>query len=252
MRRLPKKKSSFAEQDDADANRWMISYADFLTLLFAFFVVMYALSNINVKKYRAFADSAQAAFSKSDVNKPTKLSGEFNRTVAEVKTKDMIINTNPNIMPNAERLDMSIESTSFFPMGSATLTEDAKKVLTSLALKLKDKPVMVTVEGHTDNKPIINSNFKSNWELSATRAAAVTHFLSQAGFNSQRLSAVGYGEEFPIADNSSEEGRLKNRRVVIVVSPNQYRVKSYVSPVEQARSLLAKPTEAQQDTSIKN
>jgi len=115
-------------------------------------------------------------------------------------------------------LVIRIMTTSFFKEGSAELTQDMKAVLDELAPMLKELPNFIQVEGHTDNKPIRNEHFRSNWELSVARATEVVRYLiQQHGIPPERIAAIGYGEYRPIAPNDTELGRAKNRRVEIVI-----------------------------------
>jgi chemotaxis protein MotB len=104
-----------------------------------------------------------------------------------------------------------------FPSGSARLSRAAVKVLRDVSRILASMPNQIQVEGNTDNRPIRTEEFPSNWELSAARAASVVHLMTRLGVNPIRLSAIGYGEHRPVAENNTDEGRQKNRRVTLVI-----------------------------------
>lgn len=238
------------EQEDEKHDRWLVSYADFVTLLFAFFVVMYSISFINEGKYRVLSDSISLAFdpSKEDLNiqleqpvKPTSLVPMAisrihpdARSAAQKKEKDKIelhaiaykVKQDLTDLINKELvsikekdlwLEVEIKSSILFPSGSATPSSTADPVLKKIAGILNSYDNQIQVEGFTDNIPITNEVYPSNWELSAARAASVVHLFTKAGVVPSRLSAIGYGEYKPIASNQSESGRAKNRRVNIII-----------------------------------
>lgn len=273
--------------------RWLVSYADFITLLFAFFVVMYAVSSVNEGKFRVLADSMMVAFRSPNPNsmKPiqvggiagtpspqavghaslspnvapdlrplptsliqrsprimltlTKAPGPANKNAA-LETTANKANRGAGVDPTLAkvvaklqaslatliRADMvNIRSTSFwveveiknsilFASGSALVNPEAIAPLNQIAEILREVPNRIQVEGFTDNRPISTPVYPSNWELSAARAANVVHVLMQGGVRPERMSAIGYGEYQPIADNGTEQGRLQNRRVVLVIMGN--------------------------------
>ncbi len=234
-----------------DLDRWLISYADFITLLFAFFVVMYAVSSINVGKYKEVTESLVSAFQKVPRSLEPIQVGEISRDnkndVIETPLKNAQGNTadeanNKNSLSFSEKadqieknmmelvkmdeitmrrsdnwLEVEINTKILFPSGEAQLVESAIPVLTKVAGVLAPYPNPINVEGFTDNIPISTPEFPSNWELSAARAASVVHLFSKAGVEPSRMSAIAYGEYRPIAPNTTVAGRLKNRRVVIAV-----------------------------------
>lgn len=241
-------------EEHENLERWLVSYADFITLLFAFFVVMYSISSINEGKYRVLSDTMVAAF-----NTPPKtlqpiqvgeegVSGEpspirhqkasnavnagvIQQLAATAQSSDMgqIAGDFENAMAPLIKKDLikvthndlwveiEINTSILFDSGSARLEDDALPVLGELANVLKKYPNYIQVEGFTDNVPIDTSVFPSNWELSAHRAASVVHLFMNNGVQPDRMAAIGYGEYRPIADNATPEGRRKNRRVVLVI-----------------------------------
>ncbi len=252
------------QEEHVNHERWLVSYADFITLLFAFFVVMYALSSVNEGKYRVLSDSLESAFQTSPKSMAPIQIGETPKTETQIKP-NLLENTpnSPNIKPeklevdisdiklsNTERdrknlnkiqrklersfgnmiedkqvsvkrtgrgLEVEINSSILFDSGSALIQPQAVTVLTDVADTIKNFPNAVRVEGFTDNVPIETASFPSNWELSAGRAASVVHIFSDEGVDPFRLAAIGYGEYRPVASNSTPEGRLRNRRVLLVI-----------------------------------
>ncbi|MFI0458657.1 MAG: flagellar motor protein MotB, partial [Candidatus Thiodiazotropha endolucinida] len=116
-----------------------------------------------------------------------------------------------------DRVIVNMKDKMLFPSASAHLSREAVKALRSISRVLNTVPNQIQVEGNTDNRPINTKEFPSNWELSAARAASVVHLMTRMGIGAQRLSAVGYAEHRPVADNGSESGRAKNRRVSLII-----------------------------------
>jgi chemotaxis protein MotB len=242
-------------EEHENLERWLVSYADFITLLFAFFVVMYSISSVNEGKYRVLSDSITKAFSGQVSAKPIKLGDpvkapiqnvinqdaanraerpatnaaggderqlrELNQVTEEVNAdlKPLIEQSVVSVTKNKDSIEIEINTSILFASGSSGLQSAALPVLRTLARILGDKPFNLQVEGFTDNVPIASEVFPSNWELSAARAAGVVRVFADEGIPPQRLAAVGFGEYRPAADNNSEDGRRKNRRVKIVVLP---------------------------------
>jgi chemotaxis protein MotB len=228
-------------------DRWLVSYADFVTLLFAFFVVMYALSASNESRYQAVAQSIEAAFleKKRQVNiqqdealkervdhvSPIKLDEEWvadSRQLQQASSqlaqqlneqiKDQLVAVNKG----NSWIELQMNSELLFLSGSADLAANSLPVLKKVAEILQPLPNQIQVEGHTDNLPIGTSKFPSNWELSSARATTVVRELIKNGINPPRLSAIGYGEFHPVADNKIEAGRFKNRRVSLLIISQDY------------------------------
>jgi chemotaxis protein MotB len=231
-------------EEHENHERWLVSYADFITLLFAFFVVMYSVSSVNEGKFRVVSQSIMAALNPhinmsssnmkasplSDgerassrsltidlglytqlIDSVTKASGS-GKAGAEGKAGGIVI------APGERGIVVSIADSMAFESGKAVLLPEAREALTQLASVLKDFSHQLRVEGHTDNVPIHTEQFASNWELSATRAVNIARFLAEeAHLAPGRLAASGYGEFHPIASNGTAEGRAQNRRVEIVI-----------------------------------
>lgn len=235
-------------------DRWLISYADFITLLFAFFVVMYAISSVNVSKYKTFSDSLNVALSKKSnpdaassdaseqeqmlktlVDKRTARLGEQQRKLQEGLNviagglsqvmSNMINSGLVSITQTKRGVVIDISASSLFKTGDATLQADSLGVLRRVAEVLSKEEYAIEVEGHTDDVPIKTAQFPSNWELSSARASSVVRMLIDNGVNERRLSVVGLAANQPLVPNDTPEDRAKNRRVTItIVSPNMERL----------------------------
>lgn len=219
-------------------DRWLVSYADFITLLFAFFVVMYSISNVNLGKYRVLSDSVMTAFS-AQSNSPFPVGSQLGisvqrapiavgligqtglvsmqETAAELDKrlqkwvkKGMIA-----VSGNEKWLEIEIKSSLLFESGDALLSADATSILSELTSVVKTTKNPLYVSGYTDDVPINTGRFPTNWELSAARSASVVRLLAQNGINPARMGAIGYGEFRPIVANDSALNRQKNRRVVV-------------------------------------
>jgi chemotaxis protein MotB len=217
--------------------RWLVSYADFITLLFAFFVVLFASSQSSKNKKQQFAQAMQSAFEHtppaavrpSAVVEATPLlpdpSAAEQARAVEGRIRDVINSqvARRHLAESAisthvshEGLVISMREAGFFPSGSATIRPESLDVLNAVAAALPQQPMRV--EGHTDNVPIHTELFATNWELSTARAAAITRQLiaMHAALPTQ-ISAAGYAEFQPMADNATAEGRNQNRRVDIIL-----------------------------------
>ena len=251
----------YIKDDIIHHDRWLVSYADFITLLFAFFVVMYTSSTVNQKKYEAISSSISSAFSLVQLSpiKGVDKSNEKNQQdnlnlyqkkdqklvlidpieIAKLKRdqylsakakmditrSDLIKKLKPLIdqgkisvaqVPRGIRID--IQDNLLFAPGSATISSPlAVETLTKITPILINSNRPIDIEGHTDNRPIKNKEFSSNWELSALRATAVLRILNQEGIKEEQLSATGFASSRPVDTNESPQGRSKNRRVSIFV-----------------------------------
>jgi chemotaxis protein MotB len=229
--------------DDEPENheRWLISYSDFITLLFAFFVVMYAVSSVNIGKYKVFSDALGDAFGGQGAAQPIntqvqnlpipnpglKRRTELLRKEKEHMTKlaqDLLSTMAPlvkegkvRVTQNSRGVSVEINASVLFGPGDARLAAESAEALRAVAALLKNDSHDVQVEGHTDNVPIRNPLFPSNWELSSTRAATVVRLFIDAGVAPARLTAVGHAANHPVADNGNAEGRARNRRVAVTI-----------------------------------
>lgn len=220
--------------------RWLVSYSDLVTLLFAFFVVMYSVSQVNSEKYRVLSatlaetfqgkvpvdaqvkvqldrlavDRAGAASSSKAVPTDTLAIAELlhAQLQGKVAVADM------RISASEEWVEIDLNANLLFSSASAEPSAEARQIFADVAVALAPLPNFVEVAGHTDAQPIETSQYASNWELSSARATAVVRLLAQGGVHPQRLAAVGYGEFRPTADNNTADGRAQNRRVVLKVA----------------------------------
>jgi len=235
------------QEEPVNHDRWLVSYADFITLLFAFFVVMYSISSVNDGKYRVLSDTLVAAFNtppkslvpinvgKTSTSaqlvkddkiflidlKPIKLnqSKNLNEIQSELnKSLEAFINDKSiKVTRFEDRISVEMDSSIIYISGSSNLEINAIPILQNLARILASLPNDIDVEGHTDNIPIHNVFYPSNWELSAARSARVVNLFANSGVNPERLSAVGYGEFRPLSSNKTKVGRKQNRRVNVVI-----------------------------------
>lgn len=234
-------------EDESNTDRWMISYADFITLLFAFFVVMYAISSVNDEKYKVLSDTLQKAFDVEvasltpiQIGNPTTAPsphivdvpdtrGYADADPGNTEIRDPIdaaesllggfaAQQGVDINSDCDWLELTFDASLLFAPGSVDLPTSADAVLTPVLELVKATRQPVTIEGYTDNVPSESAIYQSNWALSAARAAVVADFFNDRGIRRERLAAVGYGESHPIATNATPNGRSQNRRVVVVVA----------------------------------
>ncbi|MCL6593446.1 MAG: OmpA family protein [Alicyclobacillus sp.] len=222
----------------------MITYSDLITLLMIFFVIMYAMSKVDVAKFMTLQQSLAAALhqaneiplknlGKTGLVVPANPTDQGNQqhtgTAQEDKKLDDLYNEvkayieqhhldgNVSIVNEQRGVRITLRDVVLFDTGQADLKPEARTLLQGLVPFLQTLNNPVVVEGYTDNQPINTPQFPSNWELSAARAIGVVRFLAGAGVNPERLSGVGYGEYHPVAPNDSEAHRQLNRRVNIVI-----------------------------------
>jgi len=236
-------------------DRWMISYADFITLLFAFFVVLYAFAKADQKKQTPVSESIDSAFrslgilpdaSRKPVKDATPVSGSDNAAIPmnivmgedvlsparvkedlqnlhrelEQRLSNQVATHTVSMKMGRDGLVISLREAGFFNSGSATPKPEAIPTLRQIAASLGHTPYDLRIEGHTDNIPIHTMEFDSNWELSAARATHIARiFIDLKAIPPERLSAAGYAEFHPVASNDTAEGRSLNRRVDLVVLP---------------------------------
>lgn len=265
--------------DETDVGRWAISWADFLTLLFAFFVVMYGISTVNQEKYRRLSESLSQVFDRNPrpdaaedpnrIQNPDDASGLFDGSV-EVTPGDSVFIEDDTASRTARLAELrsrlssdldglfeegqveidgsalwftiEIRSSLLFEAGDVIPAIEADPLLTRIAQALSSTQNPIHVEGYTDNQPIESGQFPSNWELSAARAAAVVRILQINGLPPERLAAVGYGQYRPAYSNRTPEGQSLNRRIVIVVSRDE-RVR---------RALMATGNEGVNDQTVRS
>lgn len=260
--------------EPANHERWLISYADFITLLFAFFVVMFASSQTDRSKAQAVSDSVKRALegqkmssmiaavlggSLDDAGKGNamlrgpggaKFSADDRKEMklAELlpslkilteELKKEIAEGKIQINMEPRGLVVSFTQAVLFPPGDDTVSADAYEPLSKLAASINKLPNPVRLEGHTDSTPINTPRFKSNWELSAARSIALMELFSDKfGIPRDRMSIAGYADTSPVASNDTEEGRARNRRVDVVILNEQGMVAEPAKPID-----LSKPAE---------
>jgi chemotaxis protein MotB len=269
--------------------RWLVSYADFITLLFAFFVVMYSISQVNQSKYRVLSETFIQAFNQpndsqanpvpqeklnpsndvvtpidmgktateetvkqspitvvEDTTKPetnaqsnttaktqtadelTQISDLVNEKFAQLINDQMI-----KVSSNELWLQIELNDSILFSSGGVETSPQAQVIFTEIATILKSYQNPIQIEGFTDNVPIRNSRYPTNWELSSARATEIVKFLANQGVAPERLAAVGYGEFQPLASNDTEMGRAQNRRVAVMVAKRKMdRPKAAVNQIQ--------------------
>ncbi|MBV8666679.1 MAG: flagellar motor protein MotD [Burkholderiaceae bacterium] len=230
------------EEDHENHERWMVSYADFITLLFAFFVVMYAISSVNTGKYKVLSDALGSAFGRAEpvikssdavsISTQERQFSEQRRMLAIRREKDQMTDMARDILKalaplvrqdkvrvtqTSRGINVEISASVLFASGDARLTPLSENALKAVAAVLRNDKHAIQVEGHTDNVPIKNSAFPSNWELSAVRAGSVVRLFADNGIDQGRMIAVGHGSNQPVDSNDSAEGRARNRRVEVMI-----------------------------------
>lgn len=228
------------EEKHANHERWLVSYADFITVLMIFFIVMYSMSKVDTVKYQQVAASLNAALGGGSgqniigTTQPNITEGKVTPIPEAVQMEEAKQQTDEYIKEaglsgkvgtNIEErgLVISLQDTLIFGSGSATIEPNQRAILNKLGNILKDMPNYIRVEGHTDNVPIKNSTFSSNWQLASVRASNIVEVLiNDSKLSPSKMSAGGYGENRPVADNATAEGKSKNRRVDIVILNSKY------------------------------
>jgi chemotaxis protein MotB len=255
--------------DHANHERWLVSYADFITLLFAFFVVLYASSKADQRKQAQFAQAVDAAFNALGlfpenghgkgaamaqvIDDPQMPQEQTQQDLKHIRDqlqkklgKELAANTIAMQLGH-DGLVISLREAGFFDSGAATPHPSSIAAIGKIAKELAGTPYNLRIEGHTDNVPIHNGQFDTNWELSTARATRIARiFIENFGIAPARLSASGYAEYHPIASNDTAEGRAQNRRVDIIVLPHRYVAAPVVAaPQAPALNPLAIPSKQQ-------
>jgi len=241
------------EEEHDNHERWLVSYADFITLLFAFFVVMYAISSVNEGKYKVLSNALVNAFNnrtaqaggqpiaiiqgappplpKPSARPPEKLADtqkieqrqKMRNIAAEIMNalQPLVAQGKVRLVETSRGVTIEINDSVLFAPGLANLQADSVSAMRAIAAVLAHSDFPITVEGHTDNIPIATAQFPSNWELSAMRATTVLRLFNDGGVGAERLTAIGYGETRPVETNTTAEGRARNRRVSILIDSNR-------------------------------
>lgn len=245
------------KNENAGGLRWMLTYADMITLLLVFFIILYALSNLNSQKYEELYRQLHSIFAGQTVffNGPANIaqqSPETSENLASLTPQSLQqalsqampatavppengalqqvanqvkqyltahhLNGQAQVTQTSRGVRITLGEALLFPLGSADLTPEGEKLLRNLAPILKEVPNLISVEGYTDDIPIgPTSPYRSNWELSAARALTVLHVLTTFGIDPARLSETGYGEQRPLYPNDTPQHRQQNRRVDLVL-----------------------------------
>ncbi len=244
---MPRKRR---HEEAENHERWLVSYADFITLLFAFFVVMFASSQSDHGKAKQVSESVKKAFETQAL--PAAVASLLGGTVAdkgkgnaqmrgpggytrESKPQEMVAllpslkvlskaleeeirKGTMEISMQARGLTISFRQAALFPSGTDEVSTESYASVEKVAAAMKKIPNPVRLEGHTDSVPIHNARFRSNWDLSAARSIALlTLMTDHFGVGQGRISIAGYAESAPVESNETEEGRSRNRRVDIVI-----------------------------------
>lgn len=222
------------EQKKNHLNRWVVSYADFTTVLLAIFMVLWAYNGLNI------SDTAEAKIKKEEQKRQEEqikdkgpnylLDGVKNpsdsKDIKIIEFEKMANNINSTlegenkveIITQKGQITIRLGEGVLFDEGSAIIKPNAKKTLDKLAQQIKNCDNKIRIEGHSDNTPIRNSKYSSNWELSSARAVNIVRYLIEnSKIEKSRLSASGYADNVPVATNETQEGRAKNRRVDIII-----------------------------------
>ncbi|MFD2168175.1 flagellar motor protein MotB [Thalassotalea euphylliae] len=262
MRRL-KVQRHHVEHDDV--HRWLVSYADYMTLLFALFVVLYAMAMVHEEPFETVTESIGRVFQANDEKPKNRGHGDDILPVNSSKTNkrlygdgileeagpevtdgepvlsnvsDSEVGTNlesiekelntalyeliesgfAQLQVDGEWLEIELNSGLLFPSGSSSPTPSARAILTVINEILTGVTNYIRVRGYTDNQPINNEIFSSNWELSVSRATSVLRIMEALNIEPERMAIEGYGQYYPDADNDTSEGRAQNRKVVIAIS----------------------------------
>ena len=249
-----KRSRKYRQSDNHD--RWLVSYADFITLLFAFFVVMYSISSVNEGKYKVLSESLEGIFNTRPKSLEPIEVGELNDRIERENSTEgmnpMLIGRHESYETIKDRADdtqleavagefedsfedliyedliavrmlddwveITLKDEVVFQSGGVIPSEKAFEVIKKIASILRTKNNGVLIEGHTDNLRISSDLFPSNWELSAGRAATFLRLLSIEGIDESRMAAIGYGQYKPLVRNDTPQGRSTNRRIVLLVS----------------------------------
>ena len=247
-----RRRRKYLDQRQSDNHeRWLVSYADFITLLFAFFVVMYALSSVSEGKYRVLSDALVTAFGSKAIERvapaaqpqvlplplpPRRIvrppgvqdrqrgvqdrQREQMRGMAQsiLKVLDALVRDGQvKVTQSSRGISVEINASLLFASGQAKLRADSDRVLQRVAQVLATGDQGIEVEGYSDDTPISTAQFPSNWELSAARASSVVRLFIDSGVAAARLSVVGYGPNRPVASNDTAAGRARNRRVTVMI-----------------------------------
>lgn len=221
--------------------RWLLTYSDLITLLMAFFIVMFAMAKVDTAKYAAVSESLRSALGTPNnsiidlngkgypggVGGQSRAPGDGKGSLASLRQsftkliKEKKLQGSVFLRSKEHSITLALADNLLFDIGSAQLNDRSRQLLDAIASILNETDNPIRIEGHTDNTPIHNSKYISNWQLSTDRATNVIMYLIERyGFSPNRLSASGYGEYKPLFPNDSADHRGKNRRVDFVIGDN--------------------------------
>jgi chemotaxis protein MotB len=211
-----------------DSHRWLISYADYMTLLCAFFIMLYSVELLDEKQYKAvqealdgmFTDNAQQLLPQPEVSTTILEHNNGIMPLYETITQQLQVFIDSNeliVEQEGEWIKIRVKADTLFPAGGWEISDEMMDLLEELAMVIRPIPNEINVEGHTDDVPIKSALVVSNWDLSALRAVAVVRAFELFGIAPQRMAAMGYSYHKPIFVNDSDEHRLANRRVEILI-----------------------------------
>lgn len=225
------KKTRHEEHENLE--RWLVSYADFITLLFAFFVMLYAISSLNTGKFRVLSNAIVATFEHKKqittshviIPKDTPQAGKATPHVESVMLQAMQLLVQKSsqkgdmkVISSKKGIVLRIQSSLLFETGHARIRREAFPVLKKIAAMLAKTNHEIRIRGFTDNHPIRTPRYPNNWSLSTMRSVNVlTRLLQYASIDPERIGASGFGKYRPIATNLTPDGREKNRRVEILI-----------------------------------
>jgi chemotaxis protein MotB len=218
--------------EGAGMMRWLLTYADMITLLLALFIILFSISTINKVKLQRLVHDLGGGFNSTDaINNPPNglttasskddlqaMQSSLQQYISKNKLQNQVQTTISRDGKKRELIITLLSDKQLFDSGKADLKDGTKKILNEVYLQLKSRQNDVRVEGNTDNVPISNGQFPSNWELSAARAPGVArYFVEDEGLAPRRISALGYGEYRPKFPNDTDAHRAANRRVDVVI-----------------------------------
>jgi chemotaxis protein MotB len=217
-----------SNRDGPDSHRWLISYADYMTLLCAFFIMLYSVQLLDKEQYQAVQDAldgmfttpAQQLLPQPEVS--TTILDHNNGVMPLYQTVkqqlQVFIDSNElNLEQEGEWIKIRLKTDTLFPAGGWEINDEMMDMIEQLALVVRPIPNEINIEGHTDDVPISTTEIVSNWDLSALRAVAVVRAFELAGVAPQRMAAMGYSYHKPLFENDTDEHRIANRRVEILI-----------------------------------
>ncbi len=221
---------------------WALTFADMMTLLLCFFVLILSIAEVNPEKYNAVAENLSEAMGVKDKKAPPQ--ARFKVDPLQAKLLDLRMRLAENVGKENEAVKLQLRPDSvavvlqgavFFDSGEAELTPRARQLMNDMAAPLVQAGYPMTIEGHTDDIPIHTARFPSNWELSAARAAAVARFLEERGLPHDKIKVLGLADTDPVVPHRDAKGRpipknqAQNRRITILVHPR-------ITDIEQSES----------------